>query len=142
MGDTSAPMYSNLQQTMAKHKQIDSTIGGNRVITSSYRNFALGSMNSDHLSGRAIDLVGSNLGSYANAMNASGGFAEFHGQGKARHLHAVPGPMGDSTSSAKGNNTYNYSINVAGGPNADAQEVASLVMSEIRRIEQSRRERS
>jgi hypothetical protein len=141
-GDTSSPVYNNLAQTMAKHNQINSMVGGSRTITSGYRNFALGSMNSDHVNGRALDLVGSNLGSYANAMNASGGFAEFHGSGQGRHLHTVPGPIGDTNGPAgSGGTTNNYTINVAGGPNADAREVAQIVMSEIQRVQQNHKER-
>jgi hypothetical protein len=41
-----------------------------------------------------------------------------------------------------GSNTNNYTINVSGGPNANAQEVASLVMGEIQNLNRSNRERS
>lgn len=142
-GDTSSPVYSNLQQTMSKHNAINSMVGGQRQVTSGYRNFALGSINSDHKNGRALDLVGSNLGSYAKAMVNSGGFAEFHGSGQGRHLHTVPGPMGDTSrpASSGGESVQNYTLNVYGGPNADATEVARLVMNELQKTQRSNKER-
>lgn len=142
-GDTGSPVYSNLQQTMSKHNAINSMVGGQRQITSGYRNFALGSINSDHKNGRALDVVGSNLGSYAKAMIGSGGFAEFHGSGQGRHLHTVPGPMGDTSrpASSGSDSVQNYTLNVYGGPNADATEVARLVMSELQKTQRSNKER-
>jgi hypothetical protein len=123
---------------------------GKRSITSAFRTNNLGSINSDHITGRAYDLVGQNLGQYATLVNNSGGFAEFHGRGGGRHLHVVPGetPMGDmsmpairpiSTPSAS-SNVYNYSVNV-NGANADANEIATRVIDRIQRLEQNRRER-
>jgi len=77
---------------------------------------------------------------------AAGGFAEFHGSGKGRHLHMVPNAaQGDTSSPAGGggaSSTYNYTINVEGGPNAHPQEVARLVMAEIERTSRNRRERA
>ena len=141
--DTSAPRFgdtsSAMSQTMSRHNQIDSMVGGKRSITSGYRNFALGSMNSDHVNGRALDLVGQNLVGYKDAVNSSGGFAEFHGAGKSRHLHAVPGPIGDTSSPASGGG--GTVINVYPGQNADANEVANLVMMKMQSAERSRRER-
>lgn len=53
----------------------------------------------DHQAGRAVDLVGSGLPSLASAIRGMGGFAEFHGSGPTRHLHAVPAPIGDTATS-------------------------------------------
>ena len=138
--DTSSPMAG----TMAAHARISQGLAGKRRITSGQRNFALGSSRSDHFTGRALDLVGSNLGGYASRVNAGGGFAEMHGMGDTRHLHAVP--AGDSGSPRGGGGgqggSYNYTINVTGGPNANANEVANLVMAQIQNTERSHRERS
>ena len=161
-GDTSTPRggsvgdttSSRLSQTMARHNSINGSIAGNRSITSSYRTYGLGSLNSDHVTGRAIDLVGQNLGSYAVATRNAGGFAEFHGSGAVRHLHAVPGPgaigdtltpvsnqMGGATSATvtSGSNSFTFHIN--GGQN-NPEEIASMVMAKIQNSEQRIRERS
>ena len=139
-GDTSSPMAS----TLAAHSRISQGLAGKRTITSGQRNWGLGSSQSDHLTGRALDLTGSNLGGYASKVNAGGGFAEMHGIGDTRHLHAVP--VGDSGSPRGGGGgiggSYNYTINVTGGPNANATEVANLVMAQIQNTERSHRERA
>ena len=160
-GDTSTPRggsigdttSSRLGQTMARHNAINSSIAGNRSITSGYRTYGLGSLNSDHVTGRAIDLVGQNLGSYAVATRNAGGFAEFHGSGGARHLHAVPGPgaIGDTLTPASnqmsavtsatvssGSNSFTFHIN--GGQN-NPEEIANIVMAKIKNAEQRVRER-
>ena len=141
IGDTS----STLAGTLAAHGRISGGLPGKRTITSGYRNYALGSINSDHVTGKALDIVGSNLGAYQTGIKNAGGFAEFHGMGDSRHLHTVPAAGDTSTSRGGlggGSNTNNYTINVAGGPNANAQEVASLVMNEIQNLNRSNRERS
>jgi hypothetical protein len=130
--------------TLAAHGRISGGLPGKRTITSGYRNYALGSSNSDHVTGRALDLVGDNLGAYQRGIKSGGGYAEFHGMGDSRHLHAVPA-IGDTSTSQGGmgtSNTSNYTINVTGGPNANAQEVASLVMNEIQNLQRTNRERS
>lgn len=146
-GDTTT---QRLGRTLGRHNYFNSMLTGKRTITSAFRTTNLGSINSDHVTGRAYDLVGQNLGQYASLVNNSGGFAEFHGRGGSRHLHVVPGetPMGDmsmpairpiSTPSAS-SNVYNYSVNV-NGANADANEIATRVIDRIQRLEQNRRER-
>ena len=79
-------------------------ISGKRFVTSSYRTTGLGSINSDHVTGRAYDLVGNQLGMYKTVVERNGGFAEFHGGSINRHLHVVPGPgiapMGDMVTPA------------------------------------------
>lgn len=107
-GDTSTPRSRNwgdttssrLATTMARHQAMDAQLAGRRTVTSSYRNWGLGSMNSDHVTGRAYDLVGNQLGMYKTIVERNGGFAEFHGGSINRHLHVVPGPVagvGDTT---------------------------------------------
>ena len=147
-GDTKHPLgdtSSNLAGTLAAHGRISGGLPGKRTITSGYRNYALGSSNSDHVNGRALDIVGDNLGAYQRGIKSGGGFAEFHGGGRSRHLHTVPA-IGDTSMSKGGlgpaSNTNNYNINVTGGPNANSQEVATLVMNEIKNLDRSNRERS
>lgn len=142
---------SRLGRTMARHSFFDGGLPGKRTITSGWRNFNLGSLKSDHLTGNAYDLTGQNLVGYANAVNSSGGFAEFHGSGAGRHLHVVPGqtPIGDSVSSmspvfgsASSGGTYSYTINVYPNPGQDAAAIAQEVMNRIEAKEKSVRERS
>jgi predicted amidohydrolase len=112
-------------------------------------------MNSDHVTGRAYDLVGQNLGQYQSLVKATGGFAEFHGVNNARHLHVVPGSgaMGDRpvpvmsgsttssvqmSSSGEGNS---YNFYVTGNQNASAKEIAEMVMLKVKEVERSNRER-
>jgi hypothetical protein len=150
VGDTTS---SRLSQTMARHNAINSSIPGRRTITSGYRTVALGSLNSDHVTGRALDLVGQNLGSYAVATRNAGGFAEFHGSGDSRHLHAVPGPgaigdtlvprsnqMGIATSATVTSGGSSYTFHINGGQN-NPEEIANMVMAKIKTAEQRVRER-
>jgi hypothetical protein len=134
------------------HNAINNTISGTRTITSGFRTNNLGSINSDHAAGRALDITGQYLGSYATAMNNAGGFAEFHGAGGGRHLHVVPpdnGPIGDtmsplpSMSMGNAGNSYanSYSFNIASTPNASADQIAQAVMDRLHREQRSARER-
>lgn len=61
---------------------------GQQVLTSHVRSWGVGA-NSDHVTGRAGDVAGSNLGAFARNVEALGGHAEFHGSGSGRHVHAV-----------------------------------------------------
>ena len=150
-GDTTS---SRLSQTMGRHASMNSALTGKRTVTSSYRNYGLGSMNSDHVTGRAYDLVGQNLGQYQSLVRSTGGFAEFHGVNQARHLHVVPGSgaMGDSgmpvaglpqqplvTGSGGKGNEYNFYV--TGNQNASAKEIADMVMQKVKEIERSNSER-
>jgi hypothetical protein len=148
MGDTATPRYA---QTMAAHAMLNRRIPGNRTITSGIRNWGLGSINSDHLTGAAYDLTGQNLGSYAQLVKNSGGFAEFHGGSLRRHLHVVPGPLGDTASvrapamvgisgGASVSNNYSIVVNAPEGTSADA--IADAVMMRIRREERDAMERA
>ena len=150
-GDTTS---SRLSQTMGRHSSMDSALTGKRTVTSSYRNYGLGSINSDHVTGRAYDLVGQNLGQYQSLVKSTGGFAEFHGVNKARHLHVVPGSgaIGDNMmpvakslqqpmvmgSGGKGNE---YNFYVTGSQNASANEIANIVMQRVKDVERSNSER-
>ena len=161
IGDTSTPRAGqfgdtstskNLRRTMSRHSSFDSMITGKRTVTSSLRDFNLGSPSSDHATGNAYDLVGQNLGQYAGLIKSAGGFAEFHGGGGSRHLHVVPppGPMGDTSTSmlAKmsggGSNTSyegdTYNITVNGG--GDAQATARAVAQEIMKMQKNWKQRS
>lgn len=146
-GDTS----SSLASTMSAHNAVNGSLTGKRTVTSSYRNFALGSINSDHITGKALDVVGQNLGQYQTGIRSGGGFAEFHGVGDTRHLHVVPNPnpIGDSTVAAAimtrpiggGSGSPTYNINIAGGASS-AEEIANVVLYKIKQIERSNRERA
>lgn len=151
-GDTTS---SRLSQTMGRHAQMNGMLTGTRTVTSSFRTNGLGSINSDHVTGRAYDLVGQNLGQYQSLVRNTGGFAEFHGVNGARHLHVVPGSgaMGDRTvpvmagagatpvrmSSGSGGNNYNFYV--SGNQNASAKEIADMVMQKVQEVERSNRER-
>ena len=148
IGDTTS---SRLATTMNRHSVMDSMLTGKRNITSAWRNTNLGSMNSDHVTGRAYDLTGQNLGQYQSMVNNNGGFAEFHGVNGARHLHVVPGPVGDtavpsmpastpSRSTAGGGVTNNYSVNVSTNA-SDPEAVATFVMRKIEQVNRDSRER-
>lgn len=153
IGDTTS---SRLALTMGRHSAMDSALTGKRTVTSSYRTSGLGSINSDHVTGRAYDLVGQNLGQYQSLVRAGGGFAEFHGTNASRHLHVVPGsgaigdtrvPIASSNKqpsmrmSSSGGGDTNYSFYIQGGKNASPQEIADQVMIKIKETERSNRER-
>ena len=156
-GDTSSPRggaigdtaTSKLSQTMSRHAAMNGQLTGKRTVTSSLRNYALGSPSSDHATGSAYDLVGQNLGQYSKLVHANGGFAEFHGSAANRHLHVVPGPgVGDtsvarpiSSATSGGGSTNNYySIEVNGG-NSSPEAIAQMVMAKLQDRERSERER-
>lgn len=102
VGDTTRPRSGrrgghasgNLAKTMAVHQYVDSVTPGRRTITSGVRNFALGSGDSDHPRGRALDLTGSYLNAYRQNLAAVGGYGAMHGSGSDGHLHMA---VGDST---------------------------------------------
>jgi hypothetical protein len=82
---------ANLAHTLAVHRRVDAVTPGRRSITSAIRGHALGSPGSDHRHGRALDVTGTNLNAYAANLRRIGGFAEHHGTGSSRHLHAAIG---------------------------------------------------
>ena len=150
IGDTTS---SRLEQTMGRHAAMNSQLTGTRQITSAYRNFALGSPSSDHVMGRAYDLVGQNLGAYSKLVHANGGFAEFHGNNANRHLHVVPGPgaMGDTSvpsfgrmstgASSPGGSSVTNNITVNGAPGQSPEAIAAVVIQKIEARERNMRER-
>jgi len=85
---------------------------GRQVLTSHVRTWGIGA-NSDHLTGRAGDVAGQNLGTFAKNVEALGGHAEFHGgSGSGRHVHAVGDrftPWAGGTSSSGGTATIEVS---------------------------------
>ena len=151
IGDTTS---SRLGQTMGRHSAMDGMLTGKRTMTSAYRTTKLGSINSDHVTGRAYDLVGANLGAYQRLATANGGFAEFHGYGGTRHLHVVPGsgPYGDTGYPAKtstapamasgGGEGISINMNVTGGPNASAEEIATIAVRKMKTQIDNIRQRS
>jgi len=159
-GDTATPRgdtpSSRFKSTYVNHSYFDSLISGKRKITSGVRDFDVGSINSDHVTGRALDLTGQNLGMYKTSVEAAGGFAEFHGSNGSRHLHVVPpsGPMGDSStpvaasvnndpgvsSSSMGSSAGQYVINI-NGYNKNPQQLANEVIAIMRSSERSMSER-
>ncbi len=142
---------SRLGRTLGRHSYFNSMLSGKRTVTSSLRGWNLGSINSDHVTGNAYDLIGQNLGAYATLVNRSGGFAEFHGRGGGRHLHVVPGstPVGDSTSArtavatsmAPAQTSNSFSIVINGGSDS-ADVIAKKVIAEINRVQRSKQERA
>jgi len=147
IGDTTS---SRLAVTMNRHSVMDDMLTGKRNVTSAWRNWGLGSMNSDHVTGRAYDLTGQNLGAYQQLVQSTGGFAEFHGTNASRHLHVVPGPVGDTAvpamstpapTMAAGGSTYNnYNFTVSSN-SSDPEVVANVVMRRIEEIQRDKRER-
>jgi hypothetical protein len=150
IGDTTS---SRLVQTLSRHSMMNAGIAGKRTVTSSYRNYGLGSINSDHVTGRAYDLVGNQLGMYKTTVERNGGFAEFHGGSQNRHLHVVPGPIGDTSvpsmsrptvqqinsndSARRGGNTIN--INVSGGNTEQIVQQVKAHLDRMNREEMYRR---
>jgi hypothetical protein len=149
VGDT---VSSRLGRTMARHNYFNSSLTGKRTITSAWRNYALGSPSSDHVTGNAYDLTGQNLGQYATTINKAGGFAEFHGSAGSRHLHVVPpsSPVGDTGTSRIGyvapaaNQQPSggaVTINVYASEGQSEQEIARMVMNEISKAQRNWKER-
>ena len=150
IGDTS--VSKTLGRTMGRHNYFNGLVSGKRNVTSSWRNYGLGSPSSDHVTGNAYDLTGQNLGMYASLINTSGGFAEFHGSAGSRHLHVVPppSPMGDTSSGRMGSvgasptsSTYEGdSFNITVVESKDAKATAQEVVRQIAEIQKTWRRRS
>jgi hypothetical protein len=160
-GDTSSPRgkgigdttSSRLAQTMSRHAAMNGQLTGTRTITSAYRTMGLGSPSSDHVTGRAYDLVGQNLGAYSKLVHANGGFAEFHGNNANRHLHVVPGAggMGDTAVPSFGKmpqsmpgqsgSSVTNNITVNGAPGQSPEAIAAAVIQKIDARERNTRER-
>lgn len=85
-GDTPTPRM--LGSTLAAAGRLEASVPGQRYVTNA---LVGGGYDSDHVAGRALDLVGSGLLEYGAAVRAGGGYADMHGS----HLHAV---FGDTAS--------------------------------------------
>ena len=147
-------LSSSMGRTLSNHSAINSGLPGRRTITSGYRDYALGSLKSDHVTGRALDIVGDNLVSYRDRMSAAGGLAEFHGKGDSRHLHVVPpqsGRIGDSMTAVSATSS---SVSSGGGRGSsvsntnnfyitgiNANEIAEAVMTKMAMVNKSNEER-
>jgi len=152
VGDTTS---SRLSQTMSRHAQMDSMLTGKRTVTSAYRTTGLGSINSDHVTGRAYDLVGQNLGAYQRLTTANGGFAEFHGSNASRHLHVVPrlGAYGDTvspkiaimpaqkSSGRESDGGITIMQTITGGQNASPNEIAEAAVRKMKLALENERQR-
>lgn len=95
IGDTRRPRTgagTGVRRSLARSMAVHAALAGpGQKVTSGYRTHSLGSPGSDHARGRAWDVTGPGLGRYATAVRAAGGFAEMHGSGPDRHLHAAIG---------------------------------------------------
>ena len=136
-GEVADTATTRFQRTLQAHGALSNMTSGKRTMTSGIRSTNLGSINSDHLTGRAYDLTGQNLGAYASNVKATGGFAEFHGSGGSRHLHVVPGAMGDTASpvgigmGGPAGTVNNYNIVVNPPPGSSPEAIANEVMNRI-----------
>jgi hypothetical protein len=147
VGDTSTSKA--LRATMGAHSKFNSMLPGKRMITSSWREWGLGSPSSDHATGRAYDLTGDNLQQYAKNITDAGGFAEFHGVAGQRHLHVVPpiGPIGDRSSPVSGGTTAGSttyggdSFNITVVEASDASATADQVIQKIIALQKQTRRR-
>jgi hypothetical protein len=153
-GDTSSPRvpvrgfaaHGAFSRTAGMHRAL-STSGGIRV-TSGLRNHSLGSFNSAHKRGNALDLVGSGLDRYKTRLEDIGGFAEYHGSGPSRHLHAEY-PIGDTGSprvAARGagpgkSSIQNVTINVSGS-GLTRDELQAVMVRTMHEVNRNGRERS
>lgn len=133
-----------LHRTLAAHHSIASALGGGFRITNLLTGGGgKGRGSGDHQSGRAVDVQGPRMGDYIQAVRAQGGFAEMHGSGRGRHVHAV---MGDTASPARvttasGGDTFQfYWYGTVSG--TDESTVKAWVRDAVRQVERSKRERS
>lgn len=133
-----------LHRTLAAHHSIASSLGGGFRITNLLTGGGgKGRGSGDHQSGRAVDVQGPRMGDYIQAVRAQGGFAEMHGSGRGRHVHAV---MGDTASparvtTARGGDTFQfYWYGTVSG--TDESTVKAWVRDAVRQVERSKRERS
>lgn len=97
-GDTAtshARGAGGLGSTLATHAALSS---GQTITNALVGGGGRGRGSGDHQAGRALDLTGPGLPRYASKLRAAGGFAQMHGNGSGRHLHAVY-PAGDTSRS-------------------------------------------
>jgi hypothetical protein len=121
----------------AYHAAYSSALGGHSIL-SGVRGTGLGSVHSDHRYGRAMDIQGPRLGSYAQVVRRNGGYAAMHGHGANRHLHVVPQTRRPQSHTA-GGNTYHADV-VVNNP-AAPMDVQAAVTRGLREAERQSRER-
>jgi tape measure domain-containing protein len=102
-GDTASSRargVGGMAATLRAHQAAGARSGAHTRITNAFvGGGGRGHGSGDHQAGKALDLQGSGLHAYARETRAAGGYAAFHGHGSNRHLHAVPGPAGDTATS-------------------------------------------
>lgn len=132
-----------LAQTLRQHAAINSRVPGKRTVTNAmYGKYA----SSDHPAGRALDLQGSNLGAYRNEVRTAGGYAEMHGSGADRHLHAAYGdttrPRAERAGGSGGTTVLEFNGPLIGQVVANKEiDVANAVKRGIREFVRERQER-
>ena len=121
----------------AAHAGYSSALGGHSIL-SGVRGTNLGSAQSDHLRGRAMDIRGPRLGAYAQVVRRSGGYAAMHGTGGNRHLHVVPQTRRPQPQMA-GGNTFHADVTVV-NPGAE-MDVQGAVARGLRQAARQTKER-
>ena len=121
----------------AAHAGYSSALGGHSIL-SGVRGTNLGSAQSDHLRGRAMDIRGPRLGAYAQVVRRSGGYAAMHGTGGNRHLHVVPQTRRPAPQMA-GGNTFHADVTVV-NPGAE-MDVQGAVARGLRQAARQTKER-
>ena len=137
-----------LGSTLAMHSALSS---GQRITNALVGGGGRGHGSGDHQAGRALDLTGPGLPGYASKLRAAGGFAQMHGAGQARHLHAVY-PAGDTarsmaprvaTSHATGQGSMTIgSIHVEVTNPASGIDVRREVVAALRQVQRDQAERA
>jgi hypothetical protein len=142
-GDTRAPWGAGPALGTAglaeAHALFTAGLGGHRI-TSGVRHHNLGSVNSDHARGRAMDVTGPRLGSYALAVRKAGGHAAFHGDGATRHLHVVPVTHHTPTPSMTTGDTLHAEVHFHGAAPSPFN-ARRIVAGALRDADRDRRER-
>lgn len=121
----------------AAHAGYSSALGGHSIL-SGVRGSNLGSAQSDHLRGRAMDIRGPRLGAYAQVVRRSGGYAAMHGSGANRHLHVVPQTRRPAPHMA-GGNTFHADVTVVNP--AGEMDIQGAVARGLRQAARQTKER-
>jgi len=121
----------------AAHAGYSSALGGHSIL-SGVRGSNLGSAQSDHLRGRAMDIRGPRLGAYAQVVRRSGGYAAMHGTGGNRHLHVVPQTRRPAPQMA-GGNTFHADVTVVNP--AGEMDIQGAVARGLRQAARQTKER-
>jgi hypothetical protein len=110
---------------MAGHARVNSLLGGGYHVSNLLTGGGgRGHGSGDHQSGRAVDVVGKGLASYAAEVRRQGGYAAIHGEGSGRHVHAV---MGDTNTTRASRSTSGRSGAGGGGTTVIVQPGAIVV---------------